>query len=116
MEILLNPSAFSGEHDMRGLCRLYNEVKVNVQSVKAIGVEQDSYGTMLTSCVADETTPLSQIGRQNPALRRDYNHIIQEQIENSTCIAEDAPVMEAIFTTCPTMQLSITTRTHPSYM
>ena len=57
MEILLNLSAVSGEHDLRGLRRLYNEVEANVRSLKALGVEQDSYGTMLTSVLLTKLPP-----------------------------------------------------------
>ena len=46
---MLNLSAVSGEHDLRGLRRLYNEVEANVWSLKALGVEQDSMETMLSS-------------------------------------------------------------------
>ncbi len=46
MEILLN---LAGEHDLRGLRRLYNKIEANVRSLKALAVEQGSYGTMLTS-------------------------------------------------------------------
>ena len=49
MEVLLNLSPVPGEHDLRGLHRLYNEVETNVRSLKALAVEQDSYGTVLTS-------------------------------------------------------------------
>ena len=49
MEILLNLTAVPGEHDLRGLRRLCNEVEANVRSLKALGVEQSSYGAMLTS-------------------------------------------------------------------
>ncbi len=49
MEILLNLAAIPGEHDLRGLRRLYNEVEANIRSLKALGVEQSSYGAMLTS-------------------------------------------------------------------
>ena len=44
-----NRPSVSGEHDLRGLCHLYNEVETNVRSLKALGVDQDSYGTMLAS-------------------------------------------------------------------
>lgn len=57
MEILLNLSAASGEQDLRGLCRLYNEVEANVRSLKALGVERDSYGTMLTSVLLTKLPP-----------------------------------------------------------
>lgn len=57
MEVLLNLSPVSGEHDMRGLRRLYNEVETNVRSLKALGVEQHSYGTMLTSVLLTKLPP-----------------------------------------------------------
>ena len=57
MEILLNLSAVSREHDLRGLHQLYNEVEANVRSPKALGVERDSYGTMLTSVLLTKLPP-----------------------------------------------------------
>ena len=57
MEILLNLSAVPREQDLRGLRRLYNEVEANVRSLKALGVEQDSYGTMLTSVLLTKLPP-----------------------------------------------------------
>ena len=57
MEILLGQSAVSGEHNLRGLRRLYNEVEANVRSLKALGVERDSYGTMLTSVLLTKLPP-----------------------------------------------------------
>ena len=49
METLLSLSAVSGEHDLKALRRLYNEVETNIWSLRALGVEQDTYGAMLTS-------------------------------------------------------------------
>ena len=49
MEILLNLTAVPGEHDLRGIRRLCNQVEANVRSLKALGVEQSSYGAVLTS-------------------------------------------------------------------
>ena len=57
MEILLNLSAVSRQHDLRGLRQLYNEVEANVWSLKALGMEQDSYGTMLTSVLLTKLPP-----------------------------------------------------------
>ena len=37
------------ENNLSGLRWLYNEVETNVRSLKALGVEQDSYGTTVTS-------------------------------------------------------------------
>lgn len=57
MKILLNLSAVSREHDLRGLRWLYNEVEANVRSLKALGVGRDSYGTMLTSVLLTKLPP-----------------------------------------------------------
>lgn len=43
MEVLLNLAAVSGEHDLRGLRRPFNEVETNVRTLKALEVERDSY-------------------------------------------------------------------------
>ena len=57
MEILLNLNAVSGKHDLRGLRRLHNEVEANVRSLKALGVERDSYGIVLTSVLLTKLPP-----------------------------------------------------------
>ena len=57
MEILLNLSAVSGERNVRSLRQLYNEVEANVRSLKALWVERDSYGTMLTSVLLTKLPP-----------------------------------------------------------
>ena len=44
METLLNLNAVAGEHDVRGLRRLFDEVGTNVRRLKALGVERESYG------------------------------------------------------------------------
>ena len=57
METLLNLTAVSGDHDLKGLRRLYNEVEANVRSLKALGVSPDSYGAMLTSVLLMKLPP-----------------------------------------------------------
>ena len=57
MEILLNLSAVSGEQDLKGLRQLYNEVEANIRSLKALGVERDSYGAMLTLVLQTKLPP-----------------------------------------------------------
>lgn len=57
METLLNLTAVSADNDLRGLRRLYNEVEANVRSLKALGVDQASYGTMLTSVLLVKLPP-----------------------------------------------------------
>ena len=57
MESFLNLSAVSGEQDLRSLHQLYNDVKANIRSLKALGVEQESYETMLTSVLLTKLPP-----------------------------------------------------------
>ena len=57
MEVLLGLTAVSVEHDLKGLRRLFNEVEANVRSLKALGVERESYGTMLTSVLLTKLPP-----------------------------------------------------------
>ena len=54
MDTLLNLTAVTLEHDLRGLRRLYNDVEANVRSLKVLGVEQGSYGAMLTSVLLNK--------------------------------------------------------------
>ena len=49
METLFNLNAVPGEHGVRGQRRLFDEVETSFRSLKALGVERKSYGTMLTS-------------------------------------------------------------------
>ena len=57
MEILLNLPAVSGDYDLKGLRHLYNEVETNVRSLRALGVDQDTYGMMLTSVLLTKLPP-----------------------------------------------------------
>ena len=57
MEVLLGLTAVSVEHELKGLRRLFNEVEANVRSLKALGVERESYGTMLTSVLLTKLPP-----------------------------------------------------------
>ena len=57
MESVLNLSAVSGEQDLRSLRQLYNDIEANIRSLKALGVEQESYGTMLTSVLLTKLPP-----------------------------------------------------------
>ena len=49
MDILLNLAPVTGDHDIRGLRRLYNDVETNVCGLRALGVGHEAYGAMLTS-------------------------------------------------------------------
>lgn len=54
MDIFLNLTAITFEHDSKELCRLYNDFEVNVRSLKALSVEQESYGAILTSVLPNK--------------------------------------------------------------
>ena len=49
METLLSTEAVTSEHNLKGLRRLHDEVESHIRSLKALGVESESYGTMLAS-------------------------------------------------------------------
>ena len=54
MDVLLNLNVVTLENDLKGLRRLYNDVEANVRSLKALGMEQASYGAMLTSVLLNK--------------------------------------------------------------
>ena len=56
MEVLLNLEAVIGEHDLKGLRSLQNEVEASVRSLKALGVSSE-YGTMLTPVLLTKLPP-----------------------------------------------------------
>ena len=47
MEALLNVSPVYASNDAGRLINVYNKVESNVRSLQSLGVESDSYGTML---------------------------------------------------------------------
>ena len=48
MDILLNLEAVTSSHDLRALRRLYDLTESHVQSLKSLGVDPSSYGSMLS--------------------------------------------------------------------
>lgn len=49
METLLSISAVASDNHLRDFQRLYDKAKSNIRSLKALGVESESYGAMLSS-------------------------------------------------------------------
>lgn len=49
MESLLSINAISSDHQLRYLRRLYDQSEANIRSLKALGVEPETYGAMLSS-------------------------------------------------------------------
>ena len=49
MEALLNVTAVTSDRHLRDLRRLYDQSEANIRSLKALGINNDSYGAMLSS-------------------------------------------------------------------
>ena len=49
MDLLLNIESVTFQHNLKGLRHLYDTVESQVRSLKALGVSEDSYGSMLSS-------------------------------------------------------------------
>jgi len=89
MDILLNLSAVSSEYDLRGLRRLYSEVKTNVRSLKAFGVEQDSYGAMQTPVMLTKLPPEIRLMVTRKTSGRDLDLAkLQEVLEEELIASE----------------------------
>ena len=54
MEQLLHVENVTSQHDVRGLRRLYDIVESNVRSLKSLGVESDSYGSLLSAALMNK--------------------------------------------------------------
>ena len=57
MKALLNVSAVSSHHDVKGLRRLHDSVEAHVRGLRALGVPSDSYGGLLTSVLVNKLPP-----------------------------------------------------------
>ncbi len=49
MDVLIHVDAVSSPHNVKGLRRLYDLVESNVRSLRSLGVESASYGSLLAS-------------------------------------------------------------------
>ena len=57
METLLGIEAVVSDKNFNGLRRLYDEVESHIRSLKALGVESDSYGAMLVPILLTKLPP-----------------------------------------------------------
>lgn len=57
MESLLAINAIASDHHLRDLRRLYDQSEANIRSLKALGVEPESYGAMLSSVLLSKLPP-----------------------------------------------------------
>ena len=57
MESLLSVNAVTSDNHLRDLRRLYDQSEANIRSLKALGVEPESYGAMLSSVLLSKLPP-----------------------------------------------------------
>ena len=57
METLLNMDAVSSDQDLRGLRRLYDHAESHIRSLRALEVNPNSYGAMLSSVFQNKLPP-----------------------------------------------------------
>ena len=57
MEALLNVSAISTHHNVKGLRRLHDSVEAHVRGLHVLGMPPDSYGGLLTSVLISKLPP-----------------------------------------------------------
>ena len=54
MELLLNLEPVTASHQLRNLRRLYDTVETHVRSLKSLGVDSETYGTLLSSVLLNK--------------------------------------------------------------
>ena len=54
MDLLLNLEPVSAAHQLRNLRRLYDSVETHVRSLKSLGVDSETYGTLLASILLNK--------------------------------------------------------------
>ena len=54
MDLLLNLERVSAAHQLRSLCELYDSVETNVHSLKRLGVEFKTFGTLIASVLLNK--------------------------------------------------------------
>ena len=57
MEHLLNINPVTSDQDLKGLRKLHNDVEANTRSLKALGIEPESYEAMLASVLLGKLPP-----------------------------------------------------------
>ena len=79
MDSLLNASPVTSDHHLRDLRRLYDLSESNIRSLRALGVEPDSYGTMLASVLLSKLPPELRliVSRQTPTDELDLMNLLE---------------------------------------
>ena len=79
MDSLLNASPVTSDHHLRDLRRLYDLSESNIRSLRALGVEPDSYGTMLASVLLSKLPSELRliVSRQTPTDELDLMNLLE---------------------------------------
>ena len=72
MDALLKVGAVTSCHDVRALRRLYDLISSHIRSLKSLGVNSDSYGTLLSPVLLSRLPPEMQLNVEG-FLRRTGN-------------------------------------------
>lgn len=84
MESLLGIDAVKSDSNLRGLRQLHDEVESHIRSLKALGVESGSYGTMLAPVLLNKLPPdvrliiSRKIGSSEPKVDQLLKHMEEE--------------------------------------
>ena len=57
METLLSIEAVTSEQNVRGLCRLHDDVESHIKGLKSLGVAPESYGALLSPVLLSKLSP-----------------------------------------------------------
>ena len=89
METLLNMDIVTSDQDLRSLRRLYDGAESHIRSLKALGVDPDSYGAMLSSVFLNKLPPelCLIISRQAPGSAIDVDKLMK-MVENELTARE----------------------------
>ena len=89
METLLNMDIVTSDQNLRSLRRLYDGAESHIRSLKALGVDPDSYGAMLSSVFLNKLPPELRliISRQAPGSAIDVDTLMK-MVENELTARE----------------------------
>ena len=85
MESLLSITAVTSDNHLRDLRRLYDQAEANIQSLKALGIEPESYGAMLSSVLLTVSRKVSADDLDMDSLLETFEQelIARERANNS---------------------------------
>jgi len=85
--------AITADNHLRDLRRLFDQAEANIRSLRALGVEPESYGTMLSSVLLSKLPPELRliVSRKVPADNLDMGTLLEMTCFNLACSCLVAP-------------------------